>query len=44
MSGAPGWAWAAAGCVISCLLAVDLLASRRPWGLSRAMHLSAAWV
>jgi tellurite resistance protein TerC len=30
--------------VISCLLAVDLLASRRPWGLSRAMLLSAAWV
>ena len=32
MSSVPGWAWAAAGSAISCLLAVDLLASRGAHG------------
>ena len=44
MTGGPGWAWAGAACMIGCLLAVDLLVSRRPWRLSRALLLSAAWV
>jgi tellurite resistance protein TerC len=43
LTGVPGWAWAAVGCAISCLLGIDLLASRRP-GMSRAVLVSAAWV
>jgi tellurite resistance protein TerC len=43
LTGAPGWAWPVVVCVISGLLAVDLLASRRA-GISRAALVSAAWV
>jgi tellurite resistance protein TerC len=43
LTGAPGWAWPAVVCVISGLLAVDLLASRRA-RMSRAGLVSAAWV
>jgi tellurite resistance protein TerC len=43
LTGTPGWAWAAVVCVIFGLLAIDLLASRRP-GMSRAVLVSAAWV
>ena len=44
MTSAPGWAWAAAGLAICCLLTIDLLASRRGSGVSRAVLVSAAWV
>jgi hypothetical protein len=44
MTGVPGWAWAAAVGVICCLLAIDLLASRRRAGMSREVLASAAWV
>jgi tellurite resistance protein TerC len=39
----PGWAWAATAGTIGCLLVIDLLASRRPPGFSRAAALTAAW-
>lgn len=44
MTAVPGWAWAAAGGTIGCLLLIDLLASRRPQGFSRTAALSAAWI
>jgi tellurite resistance protein TerC len=44
MTSVPGWAWAAAGLAICCLLSIDLLASRRGSGVSRAVLVSAAWV
>ncbi len=44
MTDAPGWAWAAAGLTICCLLVLDLAASRRGSGMSRAVLVSAAWV
>jgi tellurite resistance protein TerC len=44
VTGAPGWAWVAAGCVILGLLAVDLLVNRGQPGMRRAVLVSAAWV
>jgi tellurite resistance protein TerC len=40
----PGWAWAAAGGVILGLLAADLVASRGPTRMRRAVAVSAGWV
>jgi tellurite resistance protein TerC len=40
----PVWAWLAAGCVISCLLAIDLTVNRGQPGMRRAVLVSAAWV
>jgi tellurite resistance protein TerC len=40
----PGWAWAVAAGTVGFLLAIDLLASRRPPGLSRSVALTAAWI
>ena len=44
MTGAPGWAWLAAGCIILGLLAVDLLLNRGQPGMRRAVLVSVAWV
>jgi len=44
MIAVPGWAWAAAAGAIGCLLAIDLLATRRPPGFSRSAALTAGWV
>lgn len=44
MSAVPGWAWAAAAGTIGSLLVIDLLATRRPPGFSRATAFTAAWV
>lgn len=44
MTAAPGWAWAATGFTILCLLTIDLLASRREPRMARAVLGSAAWV
>jgi len=44
VTGTPGWAWLAAGCVIAGLLAVDLLVNRGQPGMRRAVLVSAAWV
>lgn len=43
MTAAPSWAWAAVAGTIGCLLVIDLLATRRPPGFSRAAVLTAAW-
>jgi tellurite resistance protein TerC len=40
----PGWAWAAAGCAILVLLAIDLLMNRGQPGMRRAVLVSVAWV
>jgi tellurite resistance protein TerC len=44
VTGTPGWAWAAAGCAILGLLAIDLLVNRGQPGMRRAVLVSAAWV
>jgi tellurite resistance protein TerC len=44
MTGTPGWAWVAAGCVILGLLAVDLAANRGQPTMRRAVLVSAGWV
>ena len=44
MTAAPGWAWAATGFTILCLLTIDLLASRREPRMATAVLGSAAWV
>jgi tellurite resistance protein TerC len=44
VTGAPGWAWAAAICVILGLLAVDLAANRGEPTMRRAVLVSAGWV
>jgi tellurite resistance protein TerC len=44
VTGAPGWAWAAAGCAILGLLAIDLVVNRGQPGMRRAVLVSAAWV
>jgi tellurite resistance protein TerC len=44
VTGTPGCAWAAAGCAILGLLAIDLLANRGQPGMRRAVLVSAAWV
>src|SRR5262245_931256 len=44
MTGAPGWAWAAAGGVILGLLAVDLAVNRGQAGMRRAVLVSAGWI
>ena len=44
MTGTPGWAWVAAGCLILGLLAIDLLVNRGQPGMRRAVLVSAAWV
>jgi tellurite resistance protein TerC len=44
VTGVPGWAWLAAGGVICCLLAIDLVASGRRPGMSRAVVASVIWV
>jgi tellurite resistance protein TerC len=44
VTGAPGWAWLAAGCLILGLLAIDLLVNRGQPGMRRAVLVSAAWV
>src|SRR5215831_10128029 len=44
MTGAPGWAWAAAGSVILGLIAVDLAVNRGQAGMRRAVLVSAGWI
>jgi len=44
MTGAPGWAWAAAGGVILGLIAVDLAVNRGQAGMRRAVLVSAGWI
>jgi TerC family integral membrane protein len=44
VTGAPGWAWAAAGSVIAGLLAIDLLVNRGQPRMRRAVLVSAGWV
>jgi len=44
MTGAPGWAWAVAGCVILGLLAIDLAVNKGQPGMWRALLVSAGWV
>jgi tellurite resistance protein TerC len=44
VTGTPGWAWAAAGCVILGLLVIDLLMNRGQPGMRRALFISAGWV
>jgi len=44
VTGAPGWAWVAAGCIILGLLAVDLLLNRGQPDMRRAVLVSVAWV
>ena len=44
MTGASGWAWAAAGAVILGLIAVDLAVNRGQAGMRRAVLVSAGWI
>jgi hypothetical protein len=44
VTGTPGGAWAAAGCAILALLAIDLLVNRGQPGMRRAVLVSVAWL
>src|SRR5260370_16924777 len=44
MTGAQGWAWAAAGGVILGLVALDLAVNRGQAGMRRAVLVSAGWI